>query len=129
MPLTTERTQRIIAGAVKKATDMKLPISVAVVDDNGLMKGFLKMDGAWFTTGEIAIGKALAAVSTRRSNAETAERAGRPVFQYQLIHKGFVFAQGGEPIMESGRCIGAIGVSGAPTGPEDEEIAKVALSA
>ena len=128
MPLTAERTKQIIAAAEKKATEMGLAISVCVVDENGLTKGFFKMDGAWFTTNEIALGKAKAAVGTKRSNAETAERAGRPVFQYQLVHNGFVFAQGGEPIFEGDRCIGAVGISGAPGGPQDEEIAKAALA-
>lgn len=128
MPLSADRTKQIIAAAEKKATEMGLAISVCVVDENGLMKGFLKMDGAWFTTNEIALGKAKAAVGTKRSNAETAERAGRPVFQYQLVHNGFVFAQGGEPLFEDGRCIGAVGISGAPGGPQDEEIARAALA-
>lgn len=128
MPLTAERTKQIIAAAEKKATEMGHAVAVCVVDENGQMKGFLKMDGAWFTTNEIALGKARAAAGTKRSNAETAERAGRPVFQYQLVHDGFVFAQGGEPIFEGGRCIGAVGISGGTAGPQDEEIAKAAIA-
>ena len=123
------KTQKIIDAAVAKARAMDALISVCVVDENGLMKGFLKMDGAWFTTNDIALGKARAAVGTRTSNADMADRAGRPVFQFQLVHSGFVFAQGGEPIFEDGSCIGAIDVSGAPGGPLDEEIARVALAA
>ena len=129
MPLSMTKTQKIIDAAVAKARAMDVLISVCVVDENGLMKGFLKMDGAWFTTNDIALGKARAAVGTRTSNADMADRAGRPVFQFQLVHSGFVFAQGGEPIFEDGSCIGAIGVSGAPGGPLDEEIARVALAA
>lgn len=129
MPLSMTKTQKIIDAAVAKARAMDVLISVCVVDENGLMKGFLKMDGAWFTTNDIALGKARAAVGTRTSNADMADRAGRPVFQFQLVHSGFVFAQGGEPIFADGSCIGAIGVSGAPGGPLDEEIARVALAA
>jgi uncharacterized protein GlcG (DUF336 family) len=128
VPLTTQRTQQIIDAAVRKATEMGHTIAVAVVDENGLLNGFLKMDGAWFTTNDIALGKARAAAGTKRSNAETAERAGRPVFQYQIIHNGFVYAQGGEPIFEGDRCIGAVGISGATAGPQDEEIARAAIA-
>ena len=129
MPLTAEKTKRVIAAAEAKAAEMGLQISVAVVDTNGLMKGFLKMDGARFTTNDIALGKAKACAGTGRSNAETAERADRPVFQYQLIHYGSIFAQGGEPLFDGDEFIGAIGVSGAPGGPIDEEIAKAAVDA
>ncbi len=128
MSLTTKQTKQIMDAAEAKAQEMGFAISVCVVDENGLTKGFLKMDGAWFTTNDIALGKAKAAVGTKRSNSETADRAGRPVFQYQLIHMGAVFAQGGEPIMQDGACIGAVGVSGAPGGPQDEEIAQAALA-
>ena len=128
MSLTTEQTKQITNQAEAKAQEMGLAISVCVVDENALMKGFLKMDGAWFTTNGIAQGKAKAAAGTKRSNGETADRAGRPVFQYQLIHMGAVFAQGGEPIFEGNACVGAVGVSGAPSGSEDEEIAHAALA-
>jgi len=129
MSLSTQKTKQIIDAAEAKALEMGVLISVCVVDENGVMKGFLKMDGAWFTTNDIALGKAKAAVGTRTSNADMADRAGRPVFQFQLVHSGFVFAQGGEPIFEDGACIGAVGISGAPGGPLDEEIARAALGA
>lgn len=128
MSLTTVQTKKIMDAAVAKAEEMGFPISVCVVDQNGLMKGFLKMDGAWFTTNDIALGKAKAAAGTKRSNGDTADRAGRPVFQYQLVHMGAVFAQGGEPIFEGDACVGAVGVSGAPGGPQDEEIARACLA-
>ncbi len=128
MSLTTQKTKQIIDAAEAKSTAMGFPVSICVVDENGLMKGFLKMDGAWFTTNDIALGKAKAAAGTKSSTADSVERAGRPVFQYQLIHMGAIFAQGGEPIIEDGCCIGAVGVSGAPGGPLDEEIARAALA-
>lgn len=129
MPLTAEKTKRVIAAAEAKATEMGHKISIAVVDSNGLMKGFLKMDEARFTTHDIARGKAMACAGTGLSNGDTAERAARPVFQYQLIHYGSIFAQGGEPLFDGDEFIGAIGVSGAPGGPIDEEIAKAAVDA
>lgn len=129
MSLTIEKAKLVLDAAVAKAAERGFLISACVVDENGLMKGFLKMDGAWFTTNDIALGKAKAAVGTKQSNGETAERSGRPVFQYQLIHMGAIFAQGGEPIMEGDTCVGAVGVSGAPGGPLDEEVAIAALKA
>jgi len=128
MSLTTQQAKLIMDTAEAKEQEMVLAISVVAVSYKDQMKGFLKMDGAWFTTNDIALGKAKAAAGTKRSNADTADRAGRPVFQYQLVHIGAVFAQGGEPIFEGDACVGAVGVSGAPGGPQDEEIARAALA-
>ena len=129
MPVTAERTKRIMNAAEAKATQLGLNITICVVDDNGLTKGLLRMDGARFTTVDIAVGKARASAGTGRSNSETAERAGRPVFQFQAIHNGFLFAQGGEPIMENGEFVGAVGISGGTTGQLDEDIAKAGIEA
>lgn len=129
MPLTTMRTKNVIAAAEARASALGHQVAVCVVDVNGLIMGSLKMDGARFTTNDIALGKARACAGTGVSNAEMAERASRPVFQYQLIHQGFIFAQGGEPIFENDEFVGAVGVSGAPGGPSDEVIARFAASA
>ena len=128
MPITAERAKRIMNAAEAKATELGLNVTICVVDENGLTKGLLRMDGARFTTVDVAIGKARACAGTGRSNSETAERAGRPVFQFQAIHNGFLFAQGGEPILEDGGFVGAVGISGGTTGQIDEDIAKHALS-
>jgi uncharacterized protein GlcG (DUF336 family) len=77
----------------------------------------------------IATGVARASASTGRTNGEVAERAGHLVFQFRTILNGFLFAQGGEPIMEDGVCVGAVGISGGTTGQLDENIAKESLSA
>ena len=129
MPITAERAKRIMNAAEAKATELGLNVTICVVDENGLTKGLLRMDGARFTTVDVAIGKARACAGTGRSNGETAERAGRPVFQFQAIHSGFLFAQGGEPILEDDGFVGAVGISGGTTGQLDEDIAKEASSA
>jgi len=127
MLLTAETTKRILNAAEAKATALGLKVTICVVDENGLTKGLLRMDGARFTTIDIAVGKARACAGTGRSNGETAERAGRPVFQFQAMHNGFLFAQGGEPIMDREVVVGAVGISGGTNGQVDEDIAKAAL--
>ena len=128
MLVTVETTKRILNAAEAKAADLGLKVTICVVDENGLTKGLLRMDGARFTTIDIAIGKARACAGTGKSNSETAERAGRPVFQFQAMHNGFLFAQGGEPIMDGDVVVGAVGISGGTTGQLDEDIAKAALA-
>ena len=129
MALTTARGKKVLEQGVVKAGAMGLSVTVAVVDANGMQRGLLSMEGARFTTIGIGVGKALACAGVQRPTVDMAERAGRPVFQYQLIHYGSIFAQGGEPLFDGDEFIGAIGVSGAPGGPIDEEIAKAAVDA
>jgi uncharacterized protein GlcG (DUF336 family) len=130
MPLTHARIQTLMARAIEKAEQMDLRITVAVVDADGRRRGLVSMDGARFTTHDIAWGKALACAGVQLPTSQTAERSGRPVFMYQMIHNGFVFAQGGVPITDpDGTFVGALAISGGPGGPVDEEIALYAAQA
>jgi uncharacterized protein GlcG (DUF336 family) len=43
--------------------------------------------------------------------------------------EGLVFSAGGLPIEAAGNIVGAVGVSGAPTGEQDEACAKAGLNA
>ena len=128
MALTTARVKKVLEQGVVKAGAMGLGVTVAVVDANGMQRGLLSMEGARFTTIGIGVGKALACAGVQRPTVDMVERAGRPVFQYQMIHEGFVFAQGGVPIMEGGEFVGACGISGGTNGEQDEEIAYAAVT-
>ena len=128
MSLTTARVKKILEQGDAKAEAMGLNVTIVVVDANGMQRGLLAREGARFTTIGIGLGKALACAGTERPTVEMADRAGRPVFQYQMIHEGFVFAQGGVPITEDGEFVGACGISGASTGAIDEEIAYAAVA-
>ena len=120
MAMTAERVMKILAQSQAKSAELGLLTTTAVVDENGLLQGLLRMEGARFTTVEIAQGKARGCAGARRPTVEMAERAQRPVFMYQAIHQGFIFAQGGVPIMDGDAFVGAVGVSGA-TDPNDDE--------
>ena len=127
MAMTAERVMKILAQARAKSAELGLLTTTAVVDENGLLQGLLRMEGARFTTVEIAQGKARGCAGARRPTVEMAERAQRPVFMYQAIHQGFIFAQGGVPIMDGDAFVGAVGVSGATDPNDDEAIAYAGL--
>ncbi|MFN0072014.1 MAG: GlcG/HbpS family heme-binding protein [Chloroflexota bacterium] len=131
MALTLEQAVTLITAGQAKAREMDRRVTIAVVDPRGDLIAMHRMDGARWTTVQIGRGKAFASVAADESTTLLAERAARPVFQAQMIrHNGeLIFAQGGLPIRENGELVGAIGVSGGKTGPEDEEIAAAALSA
>ncbi len=128
MAMTAERVMKILAQSRAKSAELGLLTTTAVVDENGLLQGLLRMEGARFTTVEIAQGKARGCAGARRPTVEMAERAQRPVFMYQAIHQGFIFAQGGVPIMDGEAFVGAVGVSGATDPNDDEAIAYAGLA-
>ena len=128
MAMTAERVTKILAQSRAKSAELGLLTTTAVVDENGLLQGLLRMEGARFTTVEIAQGKARGCAGARRPTVEMAERAQRPVFMYQAIHQGFIFAQGGVPIMDGDAFVGAVGVSGATDPNDDEAIAYAGLA-
>ena len=128
MAVAEERVLRILGRARGRSAALGLRTTTAVVDENGLLLGLLRMEGARFTTVAIAQGKARACAGVRRPTAEVADRAQRPVFMYQLVHEGFIFAQGGVPIMDDGEFVGAVGVSGATDPNDDEAIALAGLA-
>ena len=130
MALTLERAVEMITAAQAKAREMGHKVTVAIVDPRGDLIAMHRMDGARWTTVQVGRGKAFAAVAGNESTTVLAERASRPVFQAQMMrHNGeLIYAQGGLPIREDGELVGAIGVSGGTSGPEDEEIAQAGLA-
>ncbi len=129
MPINEERVLAILSAARAKSAELGLATTTAVVDENGLLQGFLRMDGARHTTVDIAQGKAKGCAAARRPTVEVADRASRPVFMHQAIHMGCIFAQGGVPVLAGGEFAGAVGVSGAVDPNDDEAIAYAGASA
>jgi len=126
--ISEEIADAMISEAIKKAKELGVRVSVAIVDEGGELKAFKRMDGAPILTIQIAIDKAWTAVSF-----------GIPTHEWYNIIKdnpplamGFpkiprlIIFGGGFPIRYKGQVIGGIGVSGG-TAEQDIEIAKHAL--
>ena len=60
--ITVEFAQQLVEAAVAKAHELKVPQCVAVVDDGGNLKAFVRMDGAALIPIEIAQSKAYTAL-------------------------------------------------------------------
>ena len=128
MALTLEQAVEMITASQAKAREMGHKVTVAIVDPRGDLIAMHRMDGARWTTVQVGRGKAFAAVAGNESTTILAERASRPVFQAQMMRQNgeLIYAQGGLAIRENGELVGAIGVSGGTSGPEDEKIAHMA---
>jgi len=111
----------LVHAAEKKASALGVPQCIAVVDANGELLAFSRMDGARPGSIEIALTKARSAARRRRPTAEEAggdvNAATRLALAAQLNVTGI---GGGLPIEVDSQIVGAIGVS---SGTTDEDIA------
>jgi uncharacterized protein GlcG (DUF336 family) len=109
-----DAVRRVEAGTVR-AAEMGVDMNIAIMDASGHLVHFSRMDGAWLGFIDIALKKAKTAVLFRMPTAVIGEisQPGGPVYGIELSNDGLVSFGGGLPITDdSGRTIGAVGVSG-----------------
>ncbi len=123
--LTLDGARKVIATAEEYAKQNKAPGGViAVVDAGGNLMALERLDGTFAAGASISIGKARTAVLFQKPTK---------VFE-ELINKGrtamaalpdsfFTPLQGGIPIVIDGQIIGGVGVSGAASAAQDEQLA------
>jgi glc operon protein GlcG len=121
--LSLEGAKQAIAGALEYASKNHAPGGViAVVDEGGNLMALERLDGTFAMGSTISIGKARTAVLFKKPTR----------FFEELINKGrtamtavdgFTPLIGGIPIVVDGQVVGGIGVSGAASANQDEELA------
>jgi uncharacterized protein GlcG (DUF336 family) len=121
-PIRLERAQEVIAAAANEARKHDWKMNVAVADSGGNLVAFVRMDGAQLASGPIAEHKARVAVTFRR-DSKSFEAGVQSGLTYQLSLDNVIASRGGIPLVEDGKMIGAIGVSGG-AGAQDEVCAK-----
>lgn len=128
--MTLELARECIARGMAKARELGFLVAIAVVDEGGHLVACDRMDGALWVTPEIARAKANAAAGFRAVTLDLEERfARRLLFADNVAALGdyrFVFGRGGVPVVEGGRVVGAVGVSGAVPADNDHLIAETA---
>jgi len=128
LSISEEMADKIIDEAVKKAKELGVNVSIAIVDDGGNLKAFKRMDNAPLLTIQIAIDKAWTAVSFGIPTHEWYNKLkdNPPLAMgFPKIPRLIIFG-GGFPIVYKDKVIGGLGVSGG-TSEQDMEIAKYAL--
>ncbi|MBI4638788.1 MAG: heme-binding protein [Candidatus Rokubacteria bacterium] len=131
MALTLEKALACIQAGVGTARELNFKVALAVVDEAGHLVACHRMDEALWVTPEVARAKANAAAAFRTTTLDLEERfnKGRQIFAGNvaaLADYQFVFGRGGVPLVEDGRVIGAVGVSGAVPADNDHLIADAA---
>lgn len=120
--ISLEAAKKIAADAVSYARANQSPGgSIAIVDNGGNLIYLERLDNSFAASADVAIQKARTAAQFKAPSKklEDAVNNGRNA----LITVGRTFLQGGIPILYKGELIGAIGVSGAASAQQDEEIA------
>src|SRR5207237_8235894 len=116
MPLTLAEAQKAIAGAHAKAGQLDIRVTVAVVDEGGMLIALGRMDGAGALTPQIAEAKAVGAAMLQRDGAGLAdlakERPGFFTVADRLVRVPIVPGRGAVLIRRYGEVLQAVGVSG-----------------
>ena len=128
--LTPETALKAAQAALAKCRASGYQATIAVVDRMGVTQVLLRDRFAGPHTVDMASAKAWTAASFRFSTAqlEDATQAGKP--QSGIRNRpGVAAVAGGLTIEAGGSLLGAIGVSGAPGGREDEACAAAGIAA
>ncbi len=128
--LAPETALKAAQAALSRCRDQGYQVAVAVVDRMGVVQVVLRDRFAGPHTPETAVAKAWTAVSFRTNTGELADltQAGKP--QSGVRHRPGVVAIGGGMMIEAGgSLLGAIGVSGAPGGAQDDGCAQAGIAA
>ena len=121
-PISADRAHKVIEAADAEAKKRGWPMNISVVDAGGNLVAFLRQDGAQLASISISQHKAKTAVTFRRET-KALEAGIQSGFNYLITLDGVIGSRGGIPLVEDGKMIGAIGVSGG-AGSQDEVVAK-----
>jgi len=132
--LSQEGCDIIVNAAIEKSKELKQIVSICVVDAGGHLMAFKRMTNGRTHNTLIAQAKARGAAITTAATGKTA-RDGSEIPDHQVLAQTlavgpgwFVSIEGGLPIAVDGQCIGAVGVSGAPSAV-DRQIGQAGIDA
>ena len=113
------------AAAIAEAQKNNWTMAVAIVDTGGYLVYFEKMDNAQTGSVDLAIEKARTSALFRRPTRLFQEGVAGGGEGLRLLRlTGAIPIEGGNPVIEDGKIIGAIGVSGG-SGDQDGKVSKV----
>ncbi len=127
--LTLDGAKKVGAAAEAGAERLGAPgAAIAVVDAGGHLLYFVRRTNTFLGSPEISIGKARTAVEFKRPTRVFEEIIAKGRFAMTSL-PDFTPLQGGVPIIVEGQIVGAVGVSGAQSAAQDEEIALAGVAA
>jgi glc operon protein GlcG len=116
MPLSLQQANSVLERAHAKAADLGIKVTVAVVDEGGLLIALGRMDGAPPMSSQVAEAKAVGAAMFLRDGGWLAQvYQDRPGFFHavdRMSRTPLIPGLGSVPIKRDGSVVGAVGVSG-----------------
>ncbi|GAB2530142.1 GlcG/HbpS family heme-binding protein [Nocardia heshunensis] len=125
--ITRTAAATLIAAVHTAAAELGFDAAVAVTDTGGHLKAFERPDDTPFLAAEVAVDKAWTAASFRLPTHVWNDYVTGPQVAPLAHHPRLMAVGGGFPIVENGRCIGGLGISGG-TAEQDRRAAEIALT-
>ena len=127
--ISIDDAKLLIEGARNKASQIGIPMCIAIVDESGQLVAFERMDGGKVTSSIIAQDKAFTAAGARKATHEynAACQPGNLVFGIHTAIGGrLCVVGGGLPVTVDGEVVGGIGLSSG-TPQQDMECAQAGI--
>ena len=103
--------KKVAAAAAEEATKMKVNVVIVIVDTGGNLLYLERFDVVQYGSVDVALHKAKCSVAFKRATKAFEDLIGGGKTAY-LTLDGISAIEGGVPIIQDGKIIGAIGVSG-----------------
>ena len=112
-PVSVDAAKKAATAALAEAVKNHWTMAVAVVDPNGTLVYYEKMDNTQIGSAQVSINKARSAALYKRPTKalQDALASGGAGLRVMAL-EGAVPVEGGVPLLSGGKIIGAIGVSG-----------------
>jgi glc operon protein GlcG len=127
--ITLEAAKRVAAAAEAEANANDWPMVIAIVDTGGHLILLHRIDHAQNGSVDIARRKAETAVNFKRPTKVFEDAIAQGGMHLRMLAMGNLLPlEGGLPILEDGKVVGAIGVSGMQS-TQDAQVARAGLAA
>jgi glc operon protein GlcG len=127
-PIKLEMALKLVAAAEVEAKKNKWPVAITVVDNAGFLVAFHRLDNTQLGSIEVSLEKAKTSALFRRPSKYFEDSLAQGGAGLRALRTGVMPIEGGLPIIQDGKIIGAIGVSGVKA-TEDGQVAKAGLAA
>jgi uncharacterized protein GlcG (DUF336 family) len=114
--------KKVASAAAEEAAKLKINVVIAIVDTGGNIVYLERFDVVQWGSLDVALHKAKCSVQYKRPTKALEDTIAKGNMNY-LTLDGIMAIEGGVPIIQDGKIIGAIGVSGGSSA-QDGEVAK-----
>jgi uncharacterized protein GlcG (DUF336 family) len=125
--LTPETALKLAQATLEACRKEGFQVAVAVTDRSGITQVLLRDRFAGPHTVSVAVDKAWTAVSFRQDTLSIARATADPAHSGPRHFERVVAVGGGVPVEAGGSILGALGVSGGPSGEADDRCARAGL--